>query len=45
VLAADSFTYVGRDILVPADCTGLGVRLDERALAEMTMERVVLRKG
>lgn len=45
VLPAGSFAYAGRDILVPADCTGLGVQLDERALSEMTLERIVLRKG
>ena len=42
ILTADSFQYDGRDLLVPVDCHGLGVRLNEALLAERTLERFVL---
>ncbi len=44
ILEPGSFHYDGRDILVPADCHGLGITLDEAALAERTVERFVLNR-
>jgi muconate cycloisomerase len=42
ILASDSFAYDGKDILVPQDCVGLGVTLDEEKMAERTLDHFVL---
>jgi muconate cycloisomerase len=41
ILVADSFQYDGKDILVPKDCRGLGVRIDEEKLERRTLDRFV----
>lgn len=42
ILVDGSFQYDGRDILVPHDCTGLGVFIDEEKLADRTLDHFVL---
>ncbi len=42
ILVAGSFQYDGKDILVPEDCTGLGVRIDQQKLDQRTIDRFVL---
>jgi muconate/chloromuconate cycloisomerase len=42
ILVEDSFQYDDEDILVPQDCKGLGVKIDEEKLERRTLERFVL---
>jgi muconate cycloisomerase len=42
ILVADSFQYDGKDILVPQDCSGLGVRIDEKKLEQRTIDHFVM---
>ena len=42
ILVEDSFQYDGKDILVPQDCKGLGVKIDEEKFERRTLERFVL---
>ncbi|MDH3674278.1 MAG: chloromuconate cycloisomerase, partial [Anaerolineae bacterium] len=42
ILVPDSFQYDGKDIVVPQDCRGLGVKIDEEKLAQRTIDRFVL---
>lgn len=42
ILVAGSFQYDGKDILVPKDCTGLGVKIDQQKLEQRTLDRFVL---
>ena len=39
ILQQGSFRYDGRDILVPAECSGLGVEIDEDQLKRRTVDR------
>lgn len=41
ILKPDSFKYEGRDILVPTDCHGLGIEIDEDQLETRTVDRFV----
>lgn len=43
ILVADSFQYADKDILVPQNCKGLGVTIDEEKLEGRTLERFVLK--
>lgn len=42
ILAPGSFRYDGKDILVPRQCAGLGVQIDEDELGRRTLDRFVL---
>ena len=42
ILREDSFQYEGKNMLVPQECVGLGVKIDEEKLAKRTLERFVL---
>lgn len=42
ILAPDNFRYDGKDILVPEQCAGLGIVLDEEALDRYTLESFTL---
>lgn len=42
ILPPDSFQYDGKDILLPQDCKGLGVQLDEDKLAAHTLDQFIL---
>ena len=42
ILVPDSFQYDGKDIVVPQDCRGLGVKIDEEKLAQRTIDQFVL---
>jgi len=42
ILVADSFQYDGKDILLPENCTGLGIKLDEEKLERRTLDRFTL---
>lgn len=42
ILAPSSFKYAGKDILIPEDCVGLGITLNEVELDKRTVERFVL---
>jgi len=42
ILTANSFQYDGKDILVPKQCAGLGVKLDHDKLAQLTLDHVIL---
>ncbi len=42
ILVADSFQYDGRDILVPTQCSGLGVKIDEKKLEQRTVDQFAL---
>jgi muconate cycloisomerase len=42
ILVDGSFQYDGRDILVPADCKGLGVKINKEKLEQRTLDRFVL---
>lgn len=42
ILVEDSFQYDHKDILVPQDCQGLGVKIDEEKLERRTLERFIL---
>lgn len=42
ILVDGAFYYEGKDILVPADVTGLGVTIDEAKLDTLTMEKHVI---
>jgi muconate cycloisomerase len=42
ILVAHSFQYDGKDMLVPKQCAGLGVEIDEDKLQKRTLERFTL---
>jgi L-alanine-DL-glutamate epimerase-like enolase superfamily enzyme len=42
ILVEGSFHYDGKDMIVPQDCAGLGVKIDEEKLERRTLERFVL---
>lgn len=42
ILAAGAFQYDGKEMIVPDDCHGLGVEIDEEKLERRTLERFVL---
>ncbi len=42
LLPPNSFQYAGKNMLVPRDCRGLGITIDEQKLEKMTLERFVL---
>ena len=42
VLADGAFQYDGTDILIPEQCSGLGVKLDEKKLEGRIVDRFVL---
>lgn len=42
ILLDDSFEYDGKDLIVPQECAGLGVKIDEEKLARRTVEKIVL---
>ncbi len=42
ILAEGSFQYDGKNILVPQNCSGLGVKLDEAQLARLTLDTFTL---
>ena len=42
ILIDGSFQYDGKDMLVPQECAGLGVQIDEEKLERRTLERFVL---
>ena len=44
ILVDGSFSYDGRDIIVPQNCVGLGVTLDEERFERRTLERFVLER-
>jgi muconate cycloisomerase len=42
ILTADAFQYAGKDMIVPDDCHGLGVALDQDKYERRTLDRFVL---
>ncbi len=42
ILLDGSFDYDGRDILVPTECAGLGIQIDEDELERRTVDRFVV---
>ncbi len=42
ILVEGSFQYDGRSVIVPDNCVGLGVKIDEEKLERRTIERFVL---
>ena len=42
ILTENSFQYDGKDILVPQNCRGLGITIDEEKLERRTVDRLTL---